>query len=340
MNDVELEQVLKVTGINNIVGKTNSYRNNIILDSEITLQNIYECCFVRLYYPGLKCVCIEGVIPKNVEKIMMDKCPKTFYKNNLSNYKYTVSSKESLLLLILNLKDYYLVKEGKKPTEVVKYKDLITKVNNNLVKIANPNISGEKWVDNIGIYDDYIKGREKWTKTSIGRNFLDLIDEFDSTINILSNSELDDDKLNDLMLRGKIKVVPIVSNKVDSYENYCKVEIFSEDNKSHVCYERTAHGYDYFLVYINNASRMCFYHRYNFDEYDYKENEKIFCRHEVYGVEKRIEYSITNDKLESNKVLDAESFTTLYDQLVCATELAKEITNNRLLKKDKSLTKK
>lgn len=322
MTEIEFMEVVKATNLSKVDSKVDGY--NFVFSKENINRDIYSINDFYIYYTGKGKAYIYGKeLPSIIELF------KKYFKSgdiNSKKDKILLHTKEDLIAFIFLIKDYSICKDEISLGEWVKYEGLIESVNENIIALANPNISSDEWIMRLGQYDNYIKNREKWNTFGLGREFLNNIERFDNAVNFLSNENIDVLKVHDLMRENKIVVKNLIYNGAsDIDKNYCTMIMKSNDNKTVLKYERTKEGY---YTMISSDSNLYLKHSYYYlDGFSDEGQEIIECECFINGTSKIINFSFN---LAQIKFLDIEEFGNVYEQLIRAVEKAENLTDTIL----------
>lgn len=255
---------------------------------------------------------------------------------------YHIDSKEGLIILLTELKDYYARKQGLCETEVQRYDEIISTISAEILKKVNPSITTYDWM---GADEEYgesflnIIARDK--HTPFGHAFREIVDQFDRTINPYINEDIELDSIDNYL--QKVNISANTYNEEDGKyrKNCCGMTIKAKDGESEVRYYRRPNGFSYQLIYVLGPKEYLTVLHYFTDKGD-KESDKgehIYINYFGENSKQEIDlrYNITQglsgETYKEKTPITPEQMTFVYDELVKAIGLASTITIDNMKKK-------
>ena len=260
---------------------------------------------------------------------------------------YHIDSKEGLVILLTELKDYYARKQGLPETEVQKFDDIMFSINTEILRRVNPNITTYDWMQGSKecsqLFNETLQKNET---TGYGRALRRLIDKFDKTINPFINEEIELDSMENYLQNVTINSNTYNSVNGEYRKNCCYVSIKDKKTNNEVKYYRNPNGFSYQLMYCFGPKQYATVLHY-FDEKDSigindtkeKSGEYIYIEYFGDNVKDKVDirYNITHDiagkTYKTKKPITQEQKDYIYAQLEYAIELASTITIDNMKKK-------
>ena len=250
-------------------------------------------------------------------------------------YTYKIGTKEGLIIFLEELING-LYKEN-----VLDYKEILTQVNNNLLKEIKPNINNAEWLKND---QNYINGIKKSSKTTFERELRTTIDEFDRTVNPFLDTSIELDNIENYLDKVNISVNNFSTLNIKKRDNCCDMYITDLKTNNKVAYFRTVDGFSYNLNYsLGENEKLSVMHYYTSKKRNSEENgEIIIINYYTPDSSKQFYYNITKDIAgtvngEKRRVYVAQK-EYVYSELLNAISLAKTITLDNM-QKDKEKRK-
>ena len=255
---------------------------------------------------------------------------------------YHIDSKEGLIILLTELKDYYARKQGLCETEVQRYDEIISTISAEILKKVNPSITTYDWMGADEKYGESflnIIARDK--HTPFGHAFREIVDQFDRTINPYINEDIELDSIDNYL--QKVNISANTYNEEDGKyrKNCCSMTIKAKDGESEVRYYRSPNGFSYQLMYVLGPKEYLTVLHYFTDKED-KESDKgehIYINYFGENSKQEIDlrYNITQglsgETYKEKTPITPEQMTFVYDELVKAIGLASTITIHNMKKK-------
>ncbi len=370
MNRLEFNEVLKEFDIDNsLIDTTGGYNSN----EESHFWDNTSIYFSDSYY-----AIVKGKIPFEVDKIISEKYQKEQYgirpvgsnnscnqvqfsdanslgipeesKNDASKKEvkntyietYHIDSKEGLIILLTELKDYYAKKLGLPETEVQRYNEILSTINARILMKINPTITTYDWMGEDEQYcEKFLDTIVRDHNTPFEHEFREIIDQFDKTINPYINEDIELDSIENYS--QKLDISASSYNSLDGMyrENCCTMVIKAKDGTGKVRYYRKPHGFTYHLMYTFGPQEYLDVLHY-FTTIGDKETdigEHIYISYSGENSKQKIDlrYNITKG-LSGETYKDKTPITTeqkffVYNELVKATNLASRITIDNMQKK-------
>ena len=370
MNRLEFNEVLKEFDIyNSLIDTTGGYNSN----EESHFWDNTSIYFSDSYY-----AIVKGKIPFEVDKIISEKYQKeqcgirSVGSNNSCNQvqfsdtnslgipeeskndaskkegkntyieTYHIDSKEGLIILLTELKDYYARKLGLPETEVQRYNEILSTINARILMKINPTITTYDWMGEDEQYcEKFLDTIVRDHNTPFEHEFREIIDQFDKTINPYINEDIELDSIENYS--QKLDISASSYNSLDGMyrENCCTMVIKAKDGTGKVRYYRKPHGFAYHLMYTFGPQEYLDVLHY-FTTIGDKETdigEHIYISYSGENSKQKIDlrYNITKG-LSGETYKDKTPITTeqkvfVYNELVKATNLASRITIDNMQKK-------
>ena len=370
MNRLEFNEVLKEFDIDNsLIDTTGGYNSN----EESHFWDNTSIYFSDSYY-----AIVKGKIPFEVDKIISEKYQKEQYgirpvgsnnscnqvqfsdanslgipeesKNDASKKEvkntyietYHIDSKEGLIILLTELKDYYAKKLGLPETEVQRYNEILSTINARILMKINPTITTYDWMGEDEQYcEKFLDTIVRDHNTPFEHEFREIIDQFDKTINPYINEDIELDSIENYSQKLDISASSYNSLAGMYRENCCTMVIKAKDGTGKVRYYRKPHGFTYHLMYTFGPQEYLDVLHY-FTTIGDKETdigEHIYISYSGENSKQKIDlrYNITKG-LSGETYKDKTPITTeqkvfVYNELVKATNLASRITIDNMQKK-------
>ena len=370
MNRLEFNEVLKEFDIDNsLIDTTGGYNSN----EESHFWDNTSIYFSDSYY-----AIVKGKIPFEVDKIISEKYQKEQYgirpvgsnnscnqvqfsdanslgipeesKNDASKKEvkntyietYHIDSKEGLIILLTELKDYYAKKLGLPETEVQRYNEILSTINARILMKINPTITTYDWMGEDEQYcEKFLDTIVRDHNTPFEHEFREIIDQFDKTINPYINEDIELDSIENYSQKLDISASSYNSLAGMYRENCCTMVIKAKDGTGKARYYRKPHGFTYHLMYTFGPQEYLDVLHY-FTTIGDKETdigEHIYISYSGENSKQKIDlrYNITKG-LSGETYKDKTPITTeqkvfVYNELVKATNLASRITIDNMQKK-------
>lgn len=377
MYELEFNEVLKEFCINNYVmeKRNNTIRsvyfwNNIeiyfggsyyaVINGKIPLKvanTIYKKYPNNPYGIRIDGGCID-YIP--IEHAVDDKFKKEVGKGNFEKRRkellkrknkkkyievYHIDSKEGLIILLSELKDYYARKQGLPEIEVKRYNEIESNVSSEILKKVNPDITTCKWMEGADTYNHerFLNTVSQDNSTPFQIVFRRAIDQFDKTVNPYINEDIELDSIDNYLQRVNISANTYDMEDDKYRENCCCMEIKEKNGKNRVVYYRSPNGFSYQLKYILGPGEYFEVIHY-FKSNGNKESdlgEHIYINHSIDSKTVcNLRYNITQglfgESYKDKVPVTSDIMVFVYDQLQKATKLASTITIDNMKKKEYS----
>lgn len=256
--------------------------------------------------------------------------------------KYHIDTKEGLIILLTEMKDYYARKQELPEVEVQRFDEILSTVNTEILKKVNPNITTYEWMQEDKEYGKiFLSSVSKEQDTPLGRTFRNIIEQFDKTINLYINEEIELDTIDNYSKR--VNISANVYNEEDGKyrKNCCRMIITPKDGKNEVRYYRKPNGFSYQLMYTINPDEYLTVFHYFSDKgiKDINTGEYIYIYYDNDKTKQKINlrYNITQGLIEKangeRTSITSEEIIFIYNKLVMATNLASTITIDNMKKK-------
>lgn len=265
-------------------------------------------------------------------------------RNNENKYieTYHIDSKEGLIILLTELKDYYARKQGLRETEVQRYDEIISTISAEILKKVNPSITTYDWMGADEQYgENFLNTIARDKQTPFGHAFREIVDQFDRTINPYINEDIELDSINNYLQKINISANTYNEEDGEYRKNCCRMTIKAKDGESEVRYYRSPNGFSYQLRYVLGPKEYLTVLHY-FDNKGDKESDKgehIYINYFGENSKQEIDlrYNITQglsgETYKDKTPITPEQMTFVYDELVKAIELASTITIDNMQKK-------
>ena len=265
-------------------------------------------------------------------------------RNNDNKYikTYHIDTKEGLLILLSEIKDYYLRKGNLPETEVKKYDEIITKVSSEILKKVNPSISAYDWMQyDEENKDNYNSSVERDSKTKLGQMFRDAILDFDKAVNPFTSDDVELDEIGNYLKRVKINANSYSSVDGKYRKGCCHLEISDLNTGNSTTYYRSPDGFSFQLMYkLGDNQYLNVLHYFSTSgNYESDKGEVIAINYFGDNIEDKIDIrlNITNGKAGAtydDKIpATPEQIAFVYDELLKATAFASEVTIENMKKK-------
>lgn len=270
-------------------------------------------------------------------------------KNKYIEY-YHIDSKEGLIILLSELKDYYARKQKSPEIEVQRYDKIVASVSAEILKKVNPSITTYDWMTaDPRNSESFLSTIVRDEHTPFGYVFRKLVDQFDRTINPYINEDIELDSIENYITKINMNADTYDEENGMYRKNCCSMEI-TKDGKSKVSYYRCPEGFSYKLFYVLGP-REYFSVAHYFSNNGDKESDKgehIYIDYSGKNSKQKIDlrYNITKglsgESYKDKTPVTPEQMIFVYDELAKAIELASTITIDNMKKKgySKSLSNK
>lgn len=254
--------------------------------------------------------------------------------------EYCIDSKEELIIFLTELKDYCARKKGLPESEVQRYDEIMSTTTCSILKKVNPCITSTEWMaadkEN---GEKYLKTIEKEKETSFGREFRNVVDQFDKTINPFINEEIELYSADNYL--KKVKVTADVFNEVHHKKRNgcCKIAI-GNGSESEVSYFRNPDGFIYRLWYaLGKGEYLTIAHYFRTDAERESDNGELISidyfgddSNQDFNLIYNITKGLAGEYSEPKKPITPEQMTTVLDTLSKGTRLASTITVDNMAK--------
>lgn len=255
---------------------------------------------------------------------------------------YHIDTKEGLVILLTEMKDYFARKQGIRETEVQRFDELMATINAEILKKVKPSISAYEWMqadeENNEIFSQTVSSG---TKTSFGKEFRKAIDEFDKVVNPFINEDIELDEIGNYLQK-----VNISANTYDSVDGKrrkgsCQVHITDLETKNKVSYYRSPNGFSYQLQYtLEENQYLTVLHYYSTTGNDENDKGEVIAI-DYFGdnVPQKIDirYNLTKgvagETYGEKTPITPEQKEFVYDELLKAIGMASSITIDNMKKK-------
>lgn len=292
---------------------------------------------------------LEQDIRKYIDQNLSENEYKTARRNylrrtNKNKYvpTYHIDTKEGLVILLTEMKDYFARKQRKRETEVQRFDELMATINAEILKKVKPSISAYEWMqadeENNEIFSQTVSSG---TKTSFGKEFRKAIDEFDKVVNPFINEDIELDEIGNYLQKVNISANTYDSVDLKTRKDCCEVVITDLETQNKVLYHRNPDGFSYQLQYTLEKNRYLvvshYYSTAGSDENDKGEVITIDYYGDNVPQEIDIRYNLT--KGVAGKTYGERTPITLeqkefvYDELLKAIGMASSITIDNMKKK-------
>lgn len=292
---------------------------------------------------------LEQDIRKYIDQNLSENEYKTARRNylrrtNKNKYvpTYHIDTKEGLVILLTEMKDYFARKKRIRETEVQRFDELMVTINAEILKKVKPSISAYEWMqadeENNEIFSQTVSSG---TKTSFGKEFRKAIDEFDKVVNPFINEDIELDEIGNYLQKVNISANTYDSVDLKTRKDCCEVVITDLETQNKVLYRRNPDGFLYQLQYTFEKNRYLvvshYYSTAGSDENDKGEVITIDYYGDNVPQEIDIRYNLT--KGVAGKTYGERTPITLeqkefvYDELLKAIGMASSITIDNMKKK-------
>ena len=292
---------------------------------------------------------LEQDIRKYIDQNLSENEYKTARRNflrrkNKNKYvcTYHIDTKEGLVILLTEMKDYFARKKRIRETEVQRFDELMVTINAEILKKVKPSISTYEWMqadeENNEIFSQTVSSG---TKTSFGKEFRKAIDEFDKVVNPFINEDIELDEIGNYLQKVNISANTYDSVDLKTRKDCCEVVITDLETQNKVLYRRNPDGFLYQLQYTFEKNRYLvvshYYSTAGSDENDKGEVITIDYYGDNVPQEIDIRYNLT--KGVAGKTYGERTPITLeqkefvYDELLKAIGMASSITIDNMKKK-------
>lgn len=259
--------------------------------------------------------------------------------------EYHIDSKEGLIILFTELKDYYARKKGLAETEVQKYDEILGTVIAGMLKKVKPDITTYDWMAGAGHCGArFLDDVEREKQTPFGKSCREIIEQFDRTVNPYINGDIELDSIYKYLQRVSISANVYDEEYGQHRKNCCRMIIKSNDGNGEVQYYRTPKGFSYQLMYMLGPEEYLTVVHYFSDTSCSRDDrdEYILIDYSGDNAKQKVDlrYNITQglagETYGSKFPVTSEQITFVYDELVKATELASKVTLDNMKKNEHS----
>lgn len=292
---------------------------------------------------------LEQDIRKYIDQNLSENEYKTARRNYLRRtnknkyvHTYHIDTKEGLVILLTEMKDYFARKQRKRETEVQRFDELMATINAEILKKVKPSISTYEWMqadeENNEIFFQTVSSG---TKTSFGKEFRKAIDEFDKVVNPFINEDIELDEIGNYLQKVNISANTYDSVDLKTRKDCCEVVITDLETQNKVLYRRNPDGFSYQLYYTLEKNRYLvvshYYSTAGSDENDKGEVITIDYYGDNVPQEIDIRYNLTKGvagKTYGERTpITPEQKEFVYDELLKAIGMASSITIDNMKKK-------
>ena len=253
---------------------------------------------------------------------------------------YHIDTKEGLVVFLKEMSAY--LSKSNKETEDINYDDLANNVSFEILKKINPSISAYEWMqDDEANKDNYNRVVERDNKTYLGQIFRNAILDFDKAVNPYTDENIELDEIGNYS--KKVSISANLSDEVDGRfrKECCSLNIKDLNTNNSTTYYRCPDGFSFQLMckYGDEQYLNVLHYYTSTGQCESDRGEIIGISYYGENIENKIDIrlNLTNGTVGPTYGFrtDAtpESFAFVYDELVKATEYAKEITVKNMAKK-------
>ena len=286
----------------------------------------------------------ENISYSELEKRIKKASSNLKRRDNQNKYinTYHIDTKEGLLILLLELKDYYLRKNNRKDYSVDDYDILIKQVYINILEKVNPKISASSWMEGDPINKDSYKALiERDNRSRIGRMFREAVSSFDKAVNPYLRSDIHLDSVHNYLDKVKIAANLYDEDTNNKREGCCCFQITDKDNNS-TSYYRSDDGFSFQLHYkLGEEQNLNILHYYsNRGNYEDDKGEVIAIEYYGSNVKDKIDLRLNLSNGKAGETYKEKSSATIdqigfvYDELLTGTVYANKVTVDNMLKKE------
>lgn len=254
---------------------------------------------------------------------------------------YHIDTKEGLVILLTEMKDYYARTHGLPETEVQRFNEVMATINSEILKKVEPSIPTNEWMkgdeENKEIFFETIS---KGTRTSFGKEFREAIDNFDKVVNPFINENVELEEVGNYIQKVNISANTYDREDGKYRKKCCQVHITDLETQNKVSYYRSPDGFSYQLkMKLDEEQYLMVLHYYSNTGNDENDKGEVIAV-EYFGdkAPQRIDlrYNITKGVVGTTygekTPITPEQKEFIYDELVKAEEYASTITINNMRK--------
>lgn len=167
---------------------------------------------------------------------------------------YHIDTKEGLVILLTELKNYYLRKQGLKEPETYNFEKIISFINENIIEKVDPYINIYDWMldaPNEKIRNLFLDSLINNNNIKYGSLMRQTLDNFDTSVNPYIDKELELDEIKNYS--KKVNISAMVYNQKDKRSNTCRKKCCDMTIQSEFNHEtrflREPNGFSYQLNY-------------------------------------------------------------------------------------------
>lgn len=244
---------------------------------------------------------------------------------------YLIDSKEGLVVLLTEIKDYYARKQGLEEREASRFDELMSIINLELLKKLNPYITTYEWMNKDL---NFLKTVENDQKEPFRKKIRMALEEFDKTVNPFMDKDVQLDESTNYL-----KNINISAGECSTEKDGCQIHIQDLQSQNMTSYYRYPNGFAYHLRSSFNKQYLTVVHSY----FDNKEIISIDLFGENAKVKLNIRYNFTKDTLlisnEEKIDVTPELKKYIYTKLLEAIEIAKTVTIDNMIANDYQICK-
>lgn len=326
MTKLEYIETLKILESLDLIDILHPDKLEIAENQKINIENT----ILDLRYSGTYYCIVNGIIPLEIAEAIYKKYPNVnqfikiagYYNNrepkqfakkdgkgNLYVDYYHIESKEGLLILLSEIKNYHLnilSKTDKLITED-RAKKIMLDINKAIILKLNPKITGSDWINS--------KSSSGFKETKLDKKILDSIIKFDKTINPFIENENPNNYIYNLVINAALFN--------ETRENCATMYLVNKDTNNKTMYIRNDTSLNYKLFYRigNELLEVTHYYRLS--------NNDVIEYIEFIEKEKTSKYNITSGtKIINNKEIPLTNYEkkNLYKKLEKAINYAETVT--------------
>lgn len=330
LNGAVISGIIPLEVANIIHEKYPGNQYGIRIDSECPDNIPSECATDDIYERKIQEYASKDLSPKE----FLSKCNNT--RRNLKRRidknkyikKYHIDTKEGLVILITEMRDYFARINRKAETEVKRYNEIISIINSMIINEINPNMTAEEWMVNNESYSKfYYETLARDMETTLGRLFREAISDFDNAVNPFQD-------INNKLTSVNIYSSNVMINGYSNEKGNTRMIITDIDTENFVDYQRSDDGFCYGLHYSfgkKDYLQISHYFTGNCDDSaDRGEGIAIYYGGKNSNNKQDIRFNITNGTIGTTrgekKLATPGQIAFIYDELLKAIEYASSVT--------------
>lgn len=257
---------------------------------------------------------------------------------------YHIDSKEGLVILLIEIRDYYIRQLGFSKTEVKSFDELMAIITKEILKKTYATVTTYEWMQSNSKYSkELLKTILRDKKTVLGLNFRQLINDFDKVINPFINSDIELDDIENYIQKVQING-NVYDRELHQYGKYCyELKITDRKSSNATSCKLRHNGFSYKLEFGDDNEELTVMHYFSAEGISKDDiGEFIYIRlynkktNSVVDLRYNITLGLANELEQIAAPITPDQITFVFQTLERATGKASTITIDNMQKNNYS----